>query len=142
MAVLWYEGGYEALMTDQQVQSGSVGHFRNSLAKIVDLGYGDDECEFVVTVMFEELVRQVVPDRERKKLSFRLPAHEFANQNTYKQLHTRVAEVARIVDRRGAARDGKPRRSAVLFPFMTTLGVSGGVFLLACYITRLVPTIF
>lgn len=129
-------------MTDQQGHSGTVVHFRNSLAKIVELGYGDDDCEFVVTVMFEELVRQAVSQREQNKLSFKLPIHQFANQNTYAQLHTRAAEVARVVESGAAARNAKPRGSAVLFPFMTTLGVSGGVFLLACYITRLVPSVF
>jgi len=138
--VLWYEGGCEAVMTDQQDQSGSVIHFRNSLAKIVELGYGNDECEFVVTVMFDELVRQVLPDRERRKLSFRLPMHQVASANTYAQLHTRAAEVARVIEHR--AGDDQPRRSPVLFPFMTTLGIAGGVFLLACHITRLAPVVF
>jgi len=68
--------------------------------------------------------------------------HQVPNQNTYAQLHTRAVEVARLVESRAPARDAKPRRSPVLFPFMTTLGISGGVFLLACFITRLAPIVF
>ena len=84
---------------------------------------------------------QAVPGRALKKLSFKLPTHQFAKQNTYAQLHTRAAEVARFVES-GVGPCATAKRSDVLFPFMTTLGVSGGVFLLACYITRLAPSMF
>jgi len=127
-------------MADQQAQTGTVAHFKNSLERIVELGYGEDPCEFVVSVMFEELVREVVPQRDRGKLSFKLPMTQFGGQNTYAQLHNRAVEVARYAER--ATMTEVPKHSPVVFPFMTTLGIAGGVFMLAVHVTRLMPLVF
>ena len=113
--------------------------FRHGLAKVVELGYGNDECEHVVMVMFEDLVRQVVPCSERDKLTFALPIKLPEKENTYANLLLLATELLDFAENNAAALNGKSGRCPLIFPFLTTLGISGGMFLIAFHVARLAP---
>jgi hypothetical protein len=126
-------------MTDREEQSQLVGRFCASLTKIVDLGYGEDECDPVVTVMFEQLVRDSLPADEIKKLPFRLPATRIENDTTHGLLLKQATQLHRFVERSGEPKVEKSTRTPVVFPFMTALGFAGGVFMIVFHLARFVP---
>ncbi len=126
-------------MVDRDEQSQLVGRFVGSLTKIVDLGYGEDECDPVVTVMFEELVRDSLCADEIKKLPFRLPATRIENDTTHALLLKQATQLQRFVARSGCGEQKVVRRSPVVFPFMTALGVAGGVFMIVFHVARILP---
>ncbi len=128
-------------MTRQQEQSCLVGQLCNSLEKVVERGYGGNECEHAVTIMFEDLARQVVPYSERHRLSFTLPMMPPGDENTYAHLLTRATELLDFAESNPAAYGRKPRGAPLIFPFIATLGVSGGVYLLAFHVARLAPNV-
>ena len=123
-------------MAETQDQCRWVGQFRSSLTKVVELGYGDDACDAAVTVLFEDLVRQVVPSKDMRRLPFKLPSAESPDRNTHTLLLERTAELERFVDRIQSAGAIK-RRPPVVFPFLTTLALFGGLFVLVAQTARL-----
>lgn len=129
-------------MTHQQEQAAAVAQFRNSLSKVVDLGYGDDECDNIVMTMFVELVRDIVPCTERDKLSFTLPLVLPEGQNTHAHLLKLVTEFESLLESEVAAEARARIGRSFLFPFLTTLGVAGGMFLIAVHVARLAPFVF
>lgn len=128
-------------MTERDEQAQLVGRFLESLSRIVDLGYGEDECDPVVTVMFEQLVRDSLPPEEIKKLPFRLPATRIENDTSHALLLKQATQLQRFVEKSGAGEIEEDRRGPVLFPFMTALGMAGGVFMVVVHLTRLMPAI-
>lgn len=128
-------------MSEQNEQSHMVEQFRESLSTVIDLGYGEDECDPVVTVMFERLVRESVASGDIKKLPFRLPATRLEHETTHAQLLKQATQLQRFVELSGQDESDGPRRSPVMFPFLTALGVSGGIFMLIFHITRLAPAV-
>ena len=128
-------------MAHQLEPSDVVVHFHENLAKVVELGYGQDECERMVTVMFEDLVRQAVPCGQRDKLSFTLPLKSSGKRHTYAHLLGQTTELLHFLENNPAACGCKRRRCPVVFPFLSTLGLAGGAFLLAFHIARLAPIV-
>jgi hypothetical protein len=128
-------------MAHQLEPSDVVVHFHENLAKVVELGYGQDECERMVTVMFEDLVRQAVPCGQRDKLSFTLPLKASGKRHTYAHLLAQTTELVQFLESNPAARGRGHRRSPVVFPFLSTLGLAGGAFLLAFHLARLAPEV-
>ena len=128
-------------MSRQQEHAEAIVRFRHGLAKVVELGYGNDECEHVVTVMFEDLVRQVVPCSERDRLTFTLPIKLPEEQNSYAHLLTLTTELLDFVENNAVALSGKFGRCPLIFPFLTTLGISGGMFLIAFHLARIAPIV-
>ena len=129
-------------MTDREEQLELVGRFQESVAKVVGLGYGEDDCDPVVTVMFEQLVRDSVPAEQIKKLPFRLPKTQLENETTHAQILKQATQLQRFVACGGDPSHSGQRSSPVLFPFMTALGMGGGVFMLVFHVARFVPDIF
>ncbi len=129
-------------MTQQQKHAAAVTNFRNGLLKVVDLGYGDDECESVVLIMFEDLVRQAVPCTDRDKLSFTLPLSLPEGENTHAHLLELATELESLAESEAVAEARARAGRCFLFPFLTTLGVAGGMFLLAVHLGRLAPFMF
>ncbi len=118
-----------------------VAQFRKSLSKVVELGYGQDECEPAILLMFEDVVRQSVPEREFRNLSFKLPLRLPKEKNDYTHLLRLIREVQHLAEHRTSVSEGDRQRRPVLFPFLTTLGISGGVFMLAFHVARFAPSI-
>jgi hypothetical protein len=129
-------------VTEQQEHTAAIAQFRTSLTKVVDLGYGDDECENVVVMMFEDLVRQAIPCTQRDQLSFTLPLKLAEGENTHVHLLKLVGELDNLADSEKVAQARLREGQCFLFPFLTTLGIAGGMFMLTVHITRLVPVIF
>lgn len=121
-------------MACQQEQMGAVLQFHSSLARVVELGYGDDECEQGILVMFDDVVRQVVPRGRQRELPFRLPFRPPEGRNTYAHMLHCTSEVCCLLEH-------EPPKRPVVFPFVTTLAISGGVYLLAFHVARLAPTV-
>ena len=119
--------------------------FHDRLGQAVELGYGADECDDAILGMFETLVRRVTSCDVRRHLSFTLPVHLPEGQNTCANLLELVTSTLDIVQVKTMAPTptrAVPPRSPVVFPFVTTLGISGGVFLLASKIAQLAPALF
>jgi hypothetical protein len=129
-------------VTEQKEHAAAVAQFRTSLKKVVDLGYGNDECEAVVVMMFEDLVRQSIPCTERDQLSFTLPLKLPEGENTHNHLFELVTELENLADSEKVAEARMREGRCFLFPFLTTLGIAGGVFMLTVHVTRLIPTLF
>lgn len=129
-------------MTEQEAQSCLMGQFRESLNTVVELGYGEDACDPVITAMFGQLMRQSVTPDDLKKLPFRHPATRRENGTTHIQLLKQATQLQSFVQRSSQGADKNSKSALVVFPFMTTLGISGGIFLLVYHITRLVPVMF
>lgn len=123
-------------MTEKEEHRNVVEQFSNGLTKVVELGYGDDECDPAVTVMFEELVRKVVPQDHIDRLPFKMPSAQRPEQNTHAYLLARSVDLERFVERIKHADSVKPE-SPILFPFLATLALSGGLFILVAQTTRL-----
>ena len=128
-------------MNPQEKQFTCVAQIQSSLAKVVDIGHGNDECEHGMLVMFEDVVRQAVPCEELRNLTFKLPIRLPEKKNTYVHLLGMATEVQHYVEGEVAAVDREPRRGPVVFPFMTTLGISGGMFMIAFHVARLAPMV-
>ena len=118
-----------------------VAQFRKSLSKVVELGYGLDECEPAILLMFEDVVRQSVPEREFRNLSFKLPLRLPKDKNDYTHLLRLTREVQQLVQQQTSTAECSPKSRPVVFPFLTTLGISGGVFMLAFHVARFAPSI-
>ena len=126
-------------MTEGNEQSRLVGRFLESLTSVVDLGYAEDECDTVVTLMFQQLVRDSVQPEDLRKLPFRLPASSLGNDFTHAQLLTQATQLQRFVERSALTEDGVRRRDPILFPFITALAMAGGIFLIIAYLARWAP---
>lgn len=126
-------------MSEGNEQSRLVGRFLESLTNVVDLGYAQDECDPVVTLMFEQLVRDSVRPEDVKKLPFRLAASRLESETTHAQLLKQATQLQRFVERSTCPGDDDRKRDPVLFPFITALGMAGGVFLLVAHVARLAP---
>lgn len=119
-----------------------VGQLKSCLSKVIELGYGDDQCEAAILVMFEDVVRQAVPEKEFRSLSFNLPLRLPKKKNDYTHLLRLTKEVQHLAEQRSSTPECASGRSPMVFPFLTSLGISGGVFMLAFYLGRCAPSIF
>jgi|GEM_PF-6919187 len=126
-------------MTDWQEQAQLVTKFQESLKRVVDLGFGGDECDPVVTVMFERLVRDAVRPQEVARLPFRLPAAHLGSEITHAKLLNQTTQLRRFIESGANDCNSPPKRDPIVFPFLTALGMAGGVFLLVFHIARLAP---
>lgn len=127
--------GKQSDMKTRQEKINALVQFRDGLAKVNHLGYGNDECERAILVMFDDLVRHVVPRRM---------IHNYAlstDQSTCGELLVMATRVVDVVDTATAIRERKKGR-AVVYPFVTTLGISGGTFLIAFHLAQLAPALF
>jgi hypothetical protein len=115
-----------------------VRQFHDSLAKVIELGFGEDECDHVVSVMFDDLARKVT-EGEKKRLPFMRAAAALPEQETPVEMIARVDKLLKYAERRACEVLPRKKQSSVIFPFLTTLGVSGGIFLVACHLARLAP---
>ncbi|MGD2111382.1 MAG: hypothetical protein PVI86_18545 [Phycisphaerae bacterium] len=128
-------------MNAQHERVERVAQLRKCLSKVVELGYGEDECDQAILLMFEDVVRHTVPERESKVLSFRLPLQLPKEKNDYAHLLRLTREVHHFAETWATQSENRPSRDTIVFPFLTTLGISGGVFMLAFHLARLVPSI-
>ena len=127
-------------MDAPQKRLAQVAQFRSSLEKVVDLGYAHDRCEHGILVMFDGIVREAVPSEDIQKLPFKLPAELLQGHSTYAHLLALCTQLVYYLEHKVAEAEGKPR-DLILFPFMTALGLSGGVFLLAFHAARITYTV-
>ncbi len=127
-------------MSQQQEYVEQVAQFVSGLEKVVELGYGEDECEQGILVMFEHVVRQAIPSDELHILPFKLPLRIPAEKNTYDHLLRLASFVQNCLERKAVSESGL-RGTPVVFPFLTALATSGGLFLLAVHISRMAPIV-
>lgn len=133
--------GEKQAMNAQPDHVERVAQLRKSLSKVVELGYGQDECEPAILLIFEDVVRQTVPEKELRNLSFKLPLRLPKEKKDYTHLLRLTREVQYLAEQRTSMAEGDQRRRPVVFPFLTTLGISGGVFMLAFHAARIAPSI-
>ena len=86
-------------------------------------------------LIFDDLVRQVVP---RKMIHNHTLS---ADQSTCAEMLAMATKVVDVVDTARAIRESK-RGRAVVYPFLTTLGISGGTFLVAFHLAQFAPAFF
>jgi len=115
-----------------------VMQLKSCLSRVVELGYGEDACEAAILVMFEDVVRQTVPEREYRSLSFKLPLRLPKGKNDYTHLLRLTREVHHFAEQQEAMPEEGHQGPPFVFPFMTTLGIAGGVFMLAFHVARVV----
>ena len=115
-----------------------VVQLKSCLSRVIELGYGEDKCEPAILVMFEDVVRQTVPEWEYRSLSFKLPLRLPKGKNDYTHLLRLTREVHHFAEQQDGMSEEKQQGSPFAFPFLTTLGIAGGVFMLAFHVARVV----
>ncbi|MGB0714540.1 MAG: hypothetical protein ACPGXK_01600 [Phycisphaerae bacterium] len=114
--------------------------FKNSLSKVVELGYGDDECNQAVSIMFEDMVKQAVPRVNGADAPIARKRKHHGVPYTCADLLDQTNDLLQILEAQ-VAENNKNEGAPVLFPFMTTLGISGGLFLISFHVTRILNAI-
>lgn len=114
--------------------------FRNSLSKVVDLGYGDDECNQAVSIMFEDMMKQAMPRLNAPEAPINRKRKPHGVPVTCADLLEQTCELISAFENH-LAEEKRNRQSPILFPFMTTLGISGGLFLISFHVSRIVQAI-
>jgi len=124
-------------MPDPEDSYRIIVRFREGLSKAVALGYGDDDCGPVVSAMFESIVRDAFPGEKRLLSSSALRIRWEPKRNTCSDLLSQTTRIMQLAERRAAKRNLR-RGSRVVFPFLTSLAISGGLFMLSFRIVPLV----
>lgn len=122
--------GRGAGMPDQEDAYRMIVRFRDGLSRAVELGYGDDDCGPVVSAMFDSLVRDAFPGEKRFLSSSVLRIRWEPQRNTCSDLLSQTTRIMQLAERRAAKRNRR-RGSRVVFPFLTSLAISGGLFMLS-----------
>ncbi|MHC5109839.1 MAG: hypothetical protein ACYTHJ_08175 [Planctomycetota bacterium] len=123
-----------------QAQFEMVVKLRNSLKKVVELGYGDDECGQAVHVIFEDLSRQMISSQPKSANAEKLRIRPLQEHRTCNDLLAHTQELVGYVESQKRAEQNAGK--LVFFPFITTLGITGGMFLLTFHAVRILPKIF
>ncbi len=124
-------------MAEKQEAYQMIVRFRQGLAKAVELGYGNDECGPAVSAMFDSIVDDAFPGRHGPLSSVNLRLKWEPKRKTCSDLLSQSTRIMKLAENSVRRQDVK-RGSHVVFPFLTTLAISGGLFMLAFRVAPLV----